>query len=124
MPPTPSSNRSGPVPPLAPAASGWRSARRSSRLTAVRSPYVIARKAVLSSPSPSLSTDVSVLLVEDDPAVSQVVANALQARGYAVEVAATGRHALERVSITEPTIVVLDLGLPDMDGIDICRRLR
>jgi two-component system KDP operon response regulator KdpE len=62
--------------------------------------------------------------VEDDEVLAQVVAGALRARGYPVEIVGTGGEALERVSATEPKVVVLDLGLPDIDGIDVCRRLR
>ena len=64
------------------------------------------------------------LLVEDDRVVAGVVAAALQGRGYPVEVVGTGQAALDRVSAVEPRVVVLDLGLPDIDGIDVCRRLR
>jgi two-component system KDP operon response regulator KdpE len=77
-----------------------------------------------SSPSRSPFADIPVLLVEDDPAVAGVVAAALRGRGYPVEVVDTGQAALDRVSATEPRVVVLDLGLPDIDGIDVCRRLR
>lgn len=64
------------------------------------------------------------LLVEDDPAVAEVVATALRARGNVVEVATTGRQALELASAHEPDVIVLDLGLPDIDGADVCRQLR
>jgi two-component system, OmpR family, KDP operon response regulator KdpE len=56
--------------------------------------------------------------------VAQVVGRALRGRGYPVEVVGTGEAALARVSETEPKVVVLDLGLPDIDGIEVCRRLR
>ncbi len=77
-----------------------------------------------SSPSSSPFADVPILLVEDDPAVAQVVATALRGRGYPVEVVGTGAAALARASETEPKVVVLDLGLPDIDGVEVCRRLR
>jgi two-component system KDP operon response regulator KdpE len=63
-------------------------------------------------------------VVEDEPAVAEVVATALRARGYEVAVAVTGRDALEQVSLHEPDVVLLDLWLPDVDGIEVCRRLR
>jgi two-component system KDP operon response regulator KdpE len=66
----------------------------------------------------------TVLVVEDEPAVAEVVATALRARGHTVEVAATGREALQRASLVEPDVVILDLALPDIDGIDVCRELR
>ncbi|HZM41506.1 MAG TPA: response regulator transcription factor [Acidimicrobiales bacterium] len=77
-----------------------------------------------SSRSRSPFADVPVLLVEDDEVLAQVVAGALRGRGYPVEIVGTGGEALARASATEPKVVVLDLGLPDIDGIDVCRRLR
>ena len=77
-----------------------------------------------SSRSRSRFADVPVLLVEDDEVLANVVAGALRGRGYPVDIVGTGREALDRVSATEPKVVVLDLGLPDIDGIDVCRRLR
>jgi two-component system KDP operon response regulator KdpE len=65
-----------------------------------------------------------VLVVEDEPGMLWVLNTALQARGYQVTTAATGRAALDAASTQEPDIVVLDLGLPDIDGIEVCRRLR
>jgi two-component system, OmpR family, KDP operon response regulator KdpE len=65
-----------------------------------------------------------VLLIEDEPAVAEVVATALRVRGLGVAVAATGREALEQASLLEPDVIVLDLALPDIDGIEVCRRLR
>jgi two-component system, OmpR family, KDP operon response regulator KdpE len=77
-----------------------------------------------SSRSRSPFADVPVLLVEDDEVLARVVAGALRGRGYPVEIVGTGGEALDRVSANEPKVVVLDLGLPDIDGIDVCRRLR
>jgi two-component system KDP operon response regulator KdpE len=68
--------------------------------------------------------DVSVLVIEDDPAVSEVLAGALEARGYRVRAVSGGREALEAVAVDAPDLVLLDLGLPDIDGIEVCRRLR
>ena len=49
----------------------------------------------------------------------------LAARGYEVVLARTGRRApLRQASLTDPDVVVLDLGLPDLDGVEICRRIR
>jgi two-component system KDP operon response regulator KdpE len=80
--------------------------------------------AAQSSSSPSRVGDASVLLVEDDPSVAEIVGMALRQRGFAVDVVADGRAALDYVNDTPPDIVVLDLGLPDIDGIDVCRSLR
>lgn len=62
--------------------------------------------------------------MEDDEAVVDIVALALQSRGYEIVVARSGREALDRASVTEPDVIVLDLGLPDIDGVDVCRELR
>jgi two-component system KDP operon response regulator KdpE len=66
----------------------------------------------------------SILLVEDDPSLREIIATALTARGYEVDVAGDGRTALERAAIKEPDLVILDLGLPDIDGVEVCRELR
>jgi two-component system KDP operon response regulator KdpE len=62
--------------------------------------------------------------VEDDPAMAHVVVAALEGRGYAVDVARDGRSALRDASVLEPDVIVLDLGLPDVDGVEVCRQLR
>jgi two-component system KDP operon response regulator KdpE len=68
--------------------------------------------------------DETVLVVDDEPAIVRVLSTALRARGYHVVIAATGQAALDHVALDSPAIVVLDLGLPDIDGIDVLRRLR
>jgi two-component system KDP operon response regulator KdpE len=65
-----------------------------------------------------------VLVVEDDPTMLDILTMSLRARGYAVSAAVTGRQALEQVTATNPSVVILDLGLPDIDGIVVCRRMR
>jgi DNA-binding response OmpR family regulator len=67
---------------------------------------------------------VSVLVVEDDPTVSEVVTRYLEREGYVVEAAADGTAALERADASWPDLVVLDLMLPGIDGLEVCRRLR
>ena len=56
--------------------------------------------------------------------MADVIAGAFRARGHDVEVATTGQDALDLAANQEPDVVVLDLGLPDIDGIEVCRRLR
>jgi two-component system KDP operon response regulator KdpE len=68
--------------------------------------------------------DAQVLVVDDDPALLRVVEVGLTARGYAVTTAANGAEALESVERHQPDVVILDLGLPDMDGIDVTDHLR
>jgi two-component system, OmpR family, response regulator len=65
-----------------------------------------------------------ILVVEDDPPISDVLEYALKAAGYEVEVARRGREAVERVRESGPELIVLDVGLPDLDGFEVCRLLR
>ncbi len=65
-----------------------------------------------------------VLIVDDDPAVSGALQRALRLEGYEVSLADDGPKALEEIAIRQPDAVVLDLGLPTIDGLDVCRRLR
>jgi len=65
-----------------------------------------------------------VLIVEDDPNVAEVVARYLEREGYRVETTADGAVGLERALQDLPDLVVLDLMLPSMGGLEVCRRLR
>lgn len=65
-----------------------------------------------------------VLVVDDDPALVRTLRINLRARGYEVIVARDGRTALQVVAEDEPDLLVLDLGLPDLDGVSVLRRLR
>jgi DNA-binding response OmpR family regulator len=65
-----------------------------------------------------------VLVVDDDPTVSEVVGRYLQSSGFDVQVAGDGPAALEMAASTPPDLVVLDLLLPGIDGLEVCRRLR
>lgn len=65
-----------------------------------------------------------VLVVDDDRAILRTMDVNLRARGYDVLLAAEGRHALALAARRHPSIVVLDLGLPDMDGIEVIHGLR
>jgi two-component system KDP operon response regulator KdpE len=84
---------------------------------------VVHPEAALGSRSPSRS-DPSILVVEDDPAMAEVLETSLSARGMAVSVQRTGGGALDAATLVEPDLVILDLGLPDIDGIEVCRQLR
>ena len=66
----------------------------------------------------------SVLLIEDDPAIRSALARALTARQFDVIEAATGLSGVQRLIEDNPEIVVLDLGLPDIDGVDLLRMMR
>jgi two-component system, OmpR family, KDP operon response regulator KdpE len=65
-----------------------------------------------------------VLVVEDEPALARALAITLRARQYEVDVAHTGAAAIDLAASRPPDLVVLDLGLPDLDGMDVLRALR
>lgn len=65
-----------------------------------------------------------VLIVEDEPAMRRVLRLNLTARGYRVELAATGQSALGLARRQHPDLIVLDLGLPDIDGLEVIARVR
>jgi DNA-binding response OmpR family regulator len=65
-----------------------------------------------------------VLVVEDEPAIADVIRLNLAKAGYGVEVEHSGDRALDAVRRLRPAAIILDLGLPGTDGIEICRRLR
>ncbi|MCU1355389.1 MAG: two component transcriptional regulator [Acidimicrobiales bacterium] len=84
------------------------------------------------SPSPDRAADgstdrtagASVLVVDDEHAIVRALTAALEARHYRVTAARTGHEALELAATMTPDVVVLDLGLPDLDGLEVCRRIR
>jgi DNA-binding response OmpR family regulator len=66
----------------------------------------------------------TVLVVEDEASIASFVALYLKNAGYAVKAVANGTDALAQVEAEQPALIVLDLMLPDMDGIEVCRRIR
>jgi len=66
----------------------------------------------------------TILVVEDTPAIGRALRAALEARGYDVVVALTGAAGIDAAAVSDPAAIILDLGLPDMDGSDVCRRVR
>ena len=67
---------------------------------------------------------IKVLVVDDEPQIRRALSLNLGARGYEVFEAATGEQALQRVAVEHPAVVLLDLGLPGMDGIQVIEALR
>jgi two-component system KDP operon response regulator KdpE len=65
-----------------------------------------------------------ILLIDDEVALLRALGTGLRARGYDLAVAQTGEGGLAMAAGDAPDVVVLDLGLPDMDGVEVCRRLR
>lgn len=66
----------------------------------------------------------TILIVEDEPAIADTLVYALQTEGFAVEWLALGQAALQRVQQGGIDLLILDVGLPDLNGFDVCRELR
>src|SRR5918992_4273455 len=71
-----------------------------------------------------MTTKPRVLLVEDDDEIATALRRSLRLEGYDVRVAGDGVAALDEAGDFAPDAVVLDLGLPKLDGVEVCRRLR
>lgn len=65
-----------------------------------------------------------VLIVDDEPSIVATMAPMLRARGYEVTTAMSGKACLNKVEAVSPDVIILDLGLPDMDGLEVCRLVR
>ena len=65
-----------------------------------------------------------VLIIDDDPELLAVCEVGLEALGHTVLTAGTGADGLAETAVGHPDVIVLDLGLPDLDGVDVCRRIR
>ncbi len=111
------------------AVSASRSARRSSRrmVAELASQTALAGAPASGSPSPSTraeATEPSILVVEDDPAIATALHAGLGGRGYVVTLTSCGEDGLRAIADERPAVIVLDLGLPDIDGVEMCRRVR
>jgi two-component system, OmpR family, KDP operon response regulator KdpE len=71
-----------------------------------------------------MTSPARILLVDDEPAIQRAVGPLLRGRGYDVEIAGTGAQALQAFADRPPDLIVLDLGLPDLEGTEVCRRVR
>ncbi len=65
-----------------------------------------------------------ILVIDDDPSLLRALRVGLKAGGHEVVAAADGEHGITQTALTSPDVVVLDLGLPDLDGLAVCRRIR
>ncbi len=65
-----------------------------------------------------------ILLVDDEAAIQRALGPLLRSRGYEVDIAGTGKDALDIVAARPPALIVLDLRLPDLEGTEVCRRVR
>ncbi|MGE3843044.1 MAG: response regulator transcription factor [Vicinamibacterales bacterium] len=72
----------------------------------------------------NVATAARILLVDDEVSIQRAVGPLLRSRGYLVDVAGTGAEALRLFADHSPSLVVLDLGLPDIEGTEVCRRVR
>jgi two-component system, OmpR family, catabolic regulation response regulator CreB len=71
-----------------------------------------------------MSTAARILVIEDEPAIADTLLYALRTEGFAPEWCATGRAGLAAFAREDAVLVILDVGLPDMSGFDLCRELR
>ena len=65
-----------------------------------------------------------ILLVEDEPSIAEAVRYSLEAEGFRVVVAVDGRQAMQTFASSKPSLVLLDLMIPHMSGLDVCRMIR
>jgi len=97
-------------------------------VTAPRRPALIGSAAApipqIPQPSSSTGTPVRALVVDDEPSLTRVVAGYLEHEGFVVTTAADGEQALAAARSDPPDVIVLDLMLPGIDGIEVCRQLR
>ena len=68
-------------------------------------------------------SSIRILLVDDEVGIQRTVGPLLRSKGYDVEVAGTGTEALAMFEARTPDLIVLDLGLPDIEGTEVCRRI-
>jgi two-component system, OmpR family, KDP operon response regulator KdpE len=71
-----------------------------------------------------MSRAARILLVDDEVSIQRALAPLLRSRGYDVEVTGSGAGALKAFGLRTPDLMVLDLGLPDLEGVEVCRRVR
>jgi two-component system, OmpR family, KDP operon response regulator KdpE len=65
-----------------------------------------------------------ILIIDDEPQIRRLLRLTLDAHGYVVKEATTAQEGLQQVAVTRPDLVILDLGLPDMDGLEALKKLR
>jgi two-component system, OmpR family, KDP operon response regulator KdpE len=70
------------------------------------------------------TADTRILVIDDEPQIRRLLTVALSGRGYLVDTAASGNAGIEQLMIGRYDMVLLDLGLPDIDGLEVCRQIR
>lgn len=71
-----------------------------------------------------MSVDPHILVIDDEPQIQRAMRTILTARHFRVSLASTGEEGIALAVAEQPDLIILDLGLPDVDGIEVCRRLR
>lgn len=71
-----------------------------------------------------MNADITILYIEDDPAHTRLVARQLQHSGYTVHAVSSGKEGLYQAEKIAPDVILLDINLPDMDGLQVARLLR
>ena len=71
-----------------------------------------------------VETKGTIVVVDDEPNIADLVEMYLARDGFRVVKASTGRAGLDMIRVQRPRLVVLDVGLPDIDGLDVCREIR
>ena len=69
-------------------------------------------------------TGARILIIDDEKQIRRLLKVALTSHGYELEEAASGQDGLNKAAVFRPDLVILDLGLPDLDGLEVLRRLR
>jgi DNA-binding response OmpR family regulator len=73
---------------------------------------------------PSAGVEANLLVVEDDPKIAAVLVKGLRKQGFTAEWVMTGTEALSRLDVADVDLLLLDLGLPDLDGLEVLEQLR
>jgi len=73
---------------------------------------------------PAAAAPVAIVVIEDDPSIADLLDMYLRREGHTVYLAARGNRGLELVAAHDPRLIILDIGLPDTDGLAVCRELR
>ena len=71
-----------------------------------------------------MSNEPHILVIDDEPQIQRAIRTILTEKGFRVTTASNGEEGLTLAAANEPDIIILDLGLPDMDGVEVCSRLR
>ncbi len=66
----------------------------------------------------------TILIVDDDPTIRLVLKRSLERQGYTVEMASNGSEGLEQAHLLVPGLIICDWMMPDMDGLEVCRRIK